>query len=342
MDYTTDFCGFSPLSQGIPARVTAVHRERLEVSCRHGRCWARVKSSEYCDGRETYPTVGDYVALEYLPQGDSRVLATLPRRTYFARRSPDPSQGAQAVAANFDYVLILQSLNQDFSPSRLERYLALAWESGAEPVVVLTKLDLTGDASRQLSLAQQAAPGVPVVAVSAKTGEGLKALGPYLQPGKTLVFLGSSGVGKSSLVNALAGQEVMATGGIREADGKGRHTTTHRQLLPMPGGYAIIDTPGMREIGLWAVEQGLDDAFPEVEALLGRCRFRDCTHGPEPGCAIQAAIRSGELEQARWLRYCRLKQEAKAADTKAELMKRKEDFYRHVAKEKKSRRKERW
>lgn len=332
----------TPLSQGIPARVTAVHKDRLAVVSEYGEGYARVKNASYYDGREAYPTVGDFVAMEYIPDGDSRILATLPRRTYFSRRSPNPTRGEQAVAANFDYVMIVQSLNQDFNPNRLERYMTLAWESGATPVVVLTKLDLVKDAWNQILRAELAAPGAAVHAVSARTGEGLEALAPYLQPGKTLVFLGSSGVGKSSLVNALAGEEIMSTGSIRESDGKGRHTTTHRQLIRLPAGFMIIDTPGMRELGMWDVSQGLEEAFPEVEALLGRCRFRDCTHTSEPGCAIRAAIEAGELAEDRWLRYSSLKQEAKAADTKAEIMERKTEFYRNVAKAKKNRRKEIW
>ncbi len=332
----------APMTQGIPARVTAVHKDRLAVVSEYGEGYARVKGSAYYDGKESYPTAGDFVELEYIENGDSRILRTLPRRTYFARRSPDPTKGEQAVAANFDYVLILQSFNQDFSPNRLERYMTLAWESGAVPVVVLTKLDLVKNPWDLILKAELAAPGAAVHAVSAKTGEGLQALAPYLQPGKTLVFLGSSGVGKSSLVNALAGKEVMATGAIRENDGKGRHTTTHRQLIYMPGGYMIIDTPGMRELGMWDVSEGLEEAFPEIEPLLGRCRFRDCAHSSEPGCVVRAAIEAGELEEGRWLRYIQLKREAAAADIKADAMRRKAEFFRELAKSKRSRHKEVW
>ncbi len=339
----TDY-GYTPaaLTQGIPARVTAVHKERFAIVSEYGEGFAKVKGSAYYDGKEPYPTAGDFVEIEYIENGDSRILRTLPRRTYFSRRSPDPTRGEQAVAANFDYVLILQSLNQNFNPNRLERYMALAWESGATPVVVLTKLDLAGNSLDQILQAELAAPGAAVYAVSAKTGKGLEQLVPYLAPGKTLVFLGSSGVGKSSLVNALAGTELMATGEIREADGRGRHTTTHRQLLKLPQGCMIIDTPGMRELGMWDASQGIDEAFPEVEGLLGRCKFRDCSHQREPGCAIRASIEAGDLEESRWLRYCRLKQESDASVTQAELLKRKADFFKSLSKSKRSKHKEVW
>ncbi len=332
----------APLSQGQPARITAVHKDRFAIVTEWGEGYARVKGSAYYDGREPYPTVGDFVAIEHNPTGDSRILRTLPRRTWFSRRSPDPTRGEQAVAANFDYVLILQSLNQNFNPNRLERYMALAWESGAQPVVVLTKLDLVGNAFDQILRAELAAPGAAVHAVSTKTGEGLGALRPYLQPGKTLVFLGSSGVGKSSLVNALAGTELMATGAIREEDGRGRHTTTHRQLLMLPQGCMIIDTPGMRELGMWDAAAGIGEAFPEIEPLLGKCRFRDCAHGAEPGCAIRTAIDLGELEEARWLRYCQLQRESDASSTQAEILRKKADFFKSLAKSKRSKHKEVW
>lgn len=235
---------------GIPARVTAVHKDRYAIVCQEGETYARLKTREYYGGFEAFPTAGDFVLIHYIPNGDSQIIATLPRKTYFARRDPDPGRREQAVAANFDYVFIMQSLNMDFNPKRLERYLTIAWQSGAIPVILLTKADLTPDYAEQLMAAEHVAPGVSIHAVSARTGFGLESLVPYLQPGKTVVFLGSSGVGKSSLVNALAGKEVMTEGGIREDDSKGRHTTTHRQMLMLPGGVMIIDTPGMRELGM--------------------------------------------------------------------------------------------
>ncbi len=295
---------------GITARIVAQHKERYELVCQYGHAFARLKTKEYYAGTELFPTVGDYVALQYIENGDSQILATLPRRSCFYRREPGPIPRDQAVAANFDWVFLLQSMNQNFNPARLERYLALAWQSGATPVIVLTKADLAEDPADYLRRAAQVAPGVELHAVSARRGLGLDGLSPYLQPGKTLVFLGSSGVGKSSLVNALAGEEVMTVSGIREADGRGRHTTTHRQLIRLPGGALIIDTPGMRELGMAEATEGLSETFSDVEQYLGRCRFRDCRHEKEPGCAVKAAIAAGDLDPARWERYRKLREES--------------------------------
>ena len=321
---------------GIPARVTAVHKDRYAIVCQEGETYARLKTREYYGGFEAFPTAGDFVMIHYIPNGDSQIIATLPRKTYFARRDPDRGRGEQAVAANFDYVFVMQSLNMDFNPKRLERYLTIAWQSGAIPVILLTKADLTPDYAEQLMAAEHVAPGVSIHAVSARTGFGLESLAPYLQPGKTVVFLGSSGVGKSSLVNALAGKEVMTEGGIREDDSKGRHTTTHRQMLMLPGGVMIIDTPGMRELGMWEVSEGLGSAFADVEQFLGKCRFRDCRHDREPGCAIRAAIESGELDAARWESYQNLSNEA---ESREDLLRRKQAFMKNVAKINKQRKK---
>ena len=300
---------------GIPARVTAVHRERFELVCEHGEIYGRLKASEYYD-REgaTFPTAGDFVLIDYNPAGDSRILATLPRKSFFSRRDPTPGRGEQAVAANFEYVFILQSLNHDLNIRRLERYLTQAWQSGAMPVVVLTKLDLAEDPQTSVRQIEEVAVGVDVYAVSAKTGEGLELLDDYLKPGKTLVFLGSSGVGKSSLVNALAGEALMVTGEIREDDSKGRHTTTHRQLICLKNGVMIIDTPGMRELGMWDVSEGLGETFSDVEALTHMCRFADCRHEHEPGCAVRAALEEGTLSPERWRSYQGLRSEARYVD----------------------------
>ncbi|MCI6728630.1 MAG: ribosome small subunit-dependent GTPase A [Clostridiales bacterium] len=338
----TDY-GFVPGSEsgpGIPGRVTAVHKERYEVVCEYGETGARLKAGTYYGGSADFPTVGDFVMLRYVPDGDSLILSTLPRRTFFSRRDPDRGRGEQAVAANFDDVFLLQSLNEDFNLRRLERYLTLAWQSGATPVIVLTKADLAEDYSGYLAAVGQVAPGVAVHLVSTKTGFGLEALQSCFRPGRTAVFLGSSGVGKSSLVNALAGEEIMSVGLIRADDGKGRHTTTHRQLLRLPGGAIIIDTPGMRELGMWAVSEGLEEAFPDVERFLGRCRFRDCTHTAEPGCAIRAALEEGELSQVRWDSYRSLQGEAKYAEDRASLRRRKEQWSKGVAKSRKQRNRE--
>lgn len=295
-----------------PARVTAVWKERFQLMTRQGEQFAHLKAKEfYYEAGRAFPTTGDYVLALPAP-GDWQIVETLPRKSFFSRL--DGWHGTeQAVAANMDVAVAVQSLNEDFSPKRLERYLTLAWNSGAQPLVVLTKADLPGDHSGQLAAARETAGDVPVLAVSARTGEGLDALSAYLTPGLTAAFLGSSGVGKSSLINRLAGEEVMATSGIRERDGKGRHTTTHRQLLLLASGLLVIDTPGMRELGMWDAAEGLSAAFPDVERYLGHCRFRDCKHENEPGCAVQAAIASGELSEERWKSYCQLAGESRAS-----------------------------
>ena len=304
--------------------VAAVHREQYEVLTRRGSSRAVLKASVYHLGEENYPTVGDIVRMDWQPAGESRITATMPRRTYFSRLDPSSfGHWEQAVAANFDHVFILQSLNHDFNLARAERYLTLAWQSGAQPVIVLTKADLVDDPTPQVSAAQGIAFGVPVLAVSVVTGQGMEELAQFLSPGKSVVLLGSSGVGKSSLVNALMGEETMAVGTIREDDSRGRHTTTHRQLLFLPSGAAIIDTPGMRELGMWDVSRGLGSAFADVEQWLGHCRFADCTHQTEPGCGVRTALERGDLSEERWLSYQKLRKEARFADDKDAYLKEK-------------------
>ena len=324
---------------GIPARITAHHRDRYEIVCQHGITHARLKTKEYYVDSQTHPTTGDFVMIDYNDKGDSLITATLPRRTFFSRREPGPIPRDQAVAANFDYVFIMQSLNMDFNPKRLERYLALSWQSGATPVILLTKADLVEDYWDYLTQTERVAAGVDIRVVSAHTGYGLERLNAYLQPGKTVVFLGSSGVGKSSLVNALAGSPIMTVNGIREDDSKGRHTTTHRQLIRLSSGVMIIDTPGMRELGMWDVSDGLGSAFADVEKHLGSCRFSDCKHDREPGCAIKAAIAAGELDLDRWESYRKLSAEAVDRD---EMLRRKQEWSKGVAKFTKQRKKEIW
>ncbi len=301
-----------------PARVTAEHRERYALVGEQGAFFGKLKKAEYFgeNAAETFPTVGDFVLIDHNETGDSRIVRTLPRVSVFER--PDPSYGRQrpqAVAANFDYVFIVLSLNRDFNDKKLARYLTLSWQSGAQPVIVLTKLDLRENGWEQMiSHAENAAFGAPVCPVSSLTGEGLDALKEFLQPGKTAALLGSSGAGKSSLINALAGEVLMKTGAVREEDARGRHTTTHRQMLCLPCGALVIDTPGMRELGMWDVTEGLGDAFGDITRLAEGCRFSDCQHEAEPGCAVRAAIESGELPESRLIQYRKLKKEARYSD----------------------------
>lgn len=335
--------GYTPalnLPEAAAARVTAVHKERYEIVCAQGICYARLKSGVYFyGGEQSFPTVGDFVEIQYNPSGDSLILRTLPRRSFFSRPDVFVNQWEQAVAANFDYVFILMSLNQNFNLRRAERYLTQAWQSGGIPVMVLTKLDLCADPDPLIRSAEAIAPGVSVCAVSALTGEGLPALAPYLKSGKTIVFLGSSGVGKSSLTNALAGEDLMKVSAIRQEDARGRHTTTHRQMLRLPFGILVIDTPGMRELGMWDVTQGLGEAFSDVEDFLGRCRFSDCTHTREPGCAIREAIDKGLLSRQRWESYQKLKREAHFSDDKGGYLRQKQAWHKSIARASRQRKK---
>lgn len=310
-----DLCG-----EGlIPARVTAVHKERYEVASEKGNTFAVLKRGEYQgkDTAEEFPAVGDYVSLRYEEAGDSLIVKTLPRTSRFSRSNFSGHAAGyvktvleQTVAANFDYVFLLSSLNHDFSVSRMERYLAMAHYSGAQPVIVLTKADVAVDAASKLQKAREIAAQTPIHMISAHTGEGLSELAAYFGKGKTVIFLGSSGVGKSSLVNALVGEEVMAVNDIREDDSKGRHTTTHRQMIFMPGGAIVIDTPGLRELGVvWEAEEGIAETFADVEDFMGRCRFSDCTHQNEPGCAVREAVEQGILSKERMERYLKLVKE---------------------------------
>lgn len=301
-----------------PARVTAEHRERYALVGEQGDFYGRLKSAVYFgeNSTEIFPTVGDFVLVDYNPTGDSRIVRTLPRTAVFER--PDPSYGRQrpqAVAANFDFVFIVLALNRDFNEKKLARYLTLSWQSGAQPVIVLTKLDLREPGyEAMIRAAEDAAFGAMVVPISSVTGENLEPLRALLQPGKTAALLGSSGAGKSTLVNALAGETVMVTGAVREDDARGRHTTTHRQMIRLPSGAMVIDTPGMRELGMWDVTEGLGDAFGDVSALAEHCRFSDCRHEKEPGCAVRAAIERGELPEVRLIQYKKLQKEARYSD----------------------------
>jgi len=329
-------------SDFIPARVTEVHRELYKIISQYGEGNARLKGSmlKNVEFTEKFPAVGDFILIKYNTQGDSIITKVLKRTSIFSR--PDYSGHGvgyvktileQVVAANFDYVFIMASLNYDFNMNRIQRYLTVAWQSGGVPVIVLTKADLLEDYTEQVSLVQKCAVGVDIVVVSAVTGFGLNRLASYMKPAKTLVFLGSSGVGKSSLVNALAGEEVMLVNTIREGDSKGRHTTTHRQLIMLTNGTMIIDTPGMRELGMWDIAEGLGEAFSDIEDLFTRCKFANCTHKSEPRCAVLEAIDNQTLERSRWETYLQLKREAKFTDDKAGYLKEKTTFYKKINKD---------
>ncbi|WP_422774201.1 ribosome small subunit-dependent GTPase A [Plantactinospora sp. WMMC1484] len=255
------------------------------------------------------PCAGDWVLVRNWPDQRLTVEIVLPRRTAIVRRTADKDSTGQVLAANADAAAVIEPLHPAPDVGRIERLLALAWESGATPLVVLTKCDLVADPAAVAADLARSAPGVEVLPVSAQRGTGLDRLRPWVAAGRTLALLGPSGAGKSTLVNALAGATVMTTQGVRGVDGKGRHTTTHRQLIPIPGGGAVLDTPGVRAVGLLDAAAGLDRAFADVAELVAACRFADCGHRGEPGCTVEAALRAGELSPRRWESWQKLQRE---------------------------------
>lgn len=282
-----------------------------------------------------FPAVGDFVLTEPESSGRAVIHALLPRKSVFIRRAAGPEGREQVVAANIDTIFICMSLNNDFNLRRLERYLTAAWDSGAVPVIVLTKADLCADPERFAAEARAAAIGTDVVLTSALEPEGYKKLLPYIQPGKTAALTGSSGVGKSTLINQLLGEDRQDTRGLRNDD-KGRHTTTRRELFLLEQGGLLIDTPGMRELGLWDAEEGLERSFSDIEDLAARCRFRGCSHTQEPGCAVREAIARGELSLERLQSYRKLKVENRYAEDAAGYLAEKKEKFKKIAKINKS------
>ena len=294
-------------------RVVQVHRDRYLVRNEQEELFCVLTGSlRY---RDEFPVVGDYVEITVNPYGDSLIQSILPRRTVFCR--PDRGGHAdgfvktmqvQPLIANMDYVFIITSLNHDFSINRIARYASMASAGGAMPVAVLTKADLCPNVAEMEEKAASLSGDLQVLSISAYTGYGLDRLRTYFTPGTTIALLGSSGAGKSTLINTLAGREIMRTGGIREEDSKGRHTTTHRELIELDGTF-LIDTPGLRELGMIDAEEGIAGTFSDITELISRCAFSDCTHRNEPGCAIRMAMEDGTLSRERWETYSRLEKE---------------------------------
>jgi ribosome biogenesis GTPase / thiamine phosphate phosphatase len=294
-----------------PSRVAVQHRGAYDVLTAHGELRCDVAGRLYDESASPaeLPAVGDWVAVQpRLDEHAGTIQAVLPRRTRFSRKTAWQATEEQVVAANVDVVFIVTSINEDLNLRRLERYLILARESGAEPVILLTKSDLAGDVDAAVEDVRSVAFDIPVHAVSSVTGDGLDAVRAHLGPGVTAALLGSSGVGKSTLVNELAGEELLLTREIRD-DGRGRHTTTRRELVQLPDGSLVIDTPGMRELQLWVADDGLEESFADVTSLFAKCRFSDCRHESEPGCAVKAALADGTLAPERWESYLHLQAE---------------------------------
>lgn len=302
----------------VPARVTRVDRGRLRVMIAAGAAEALPIPGLASDSREAACT-GDWVVLRRTPGGPSFVDAVLPRRTLLTRAVAGGESHAQPLAANADAIALVEGLDPAPSLSRIERLLVLLWETGATPLIVLTKADLVPDPWAVADEVAGVAAGVEVHVLSSATGAGFDALAPYVGFGRTLALLGRSGAGKSSLTNRLTGAD-LEVAGIR-ADGRGRHTTVRRELVLVPGGGAVLDTPGLRSAGLWSAEAGVERVFGDIEALTAECRFSDCAHAAEPGCAVQAALADGRLEQRRWESYRKLQREAEwiASRTDARL-----------------------
>lgn len=324
----------------IVARVVATHKDRYEIVCNNGQGFAKIKRGAFFDNPNSiYPTTGDFVLIEWNDTGDSMIYETLKRESSFSRTAASSdrnrelhSQHEQLVASNFDYVFIMQSVNNNFNINRIQRYLSLAWESGGIPVIVLTKSDLVSNIEDYINEIQDIAFGVDVYAVSCVTKDGIDDIKKYFSKGNTIVFLGSSGVGKSTLVNTLYGKEVMKTSEIREDDSRGRHTTTSRNLIMLPNGAMIIDTPGMRELGMWNADEGINKTFSDIDELIGLCKYSNCTHTNEPGCKILEAIENGKLSFERFEEYLKLKKESMYNTNSEDYLRLKKEKFKAISK----------
>ncbi len=318
LGYTDDVAGHARrfLEQGFSlARVTEENRESYVVKTATHEMPAEIsgKLRFTAESRESFPSVGDWVAVNTFDDETQAIIhAVLPRKTLIARKSAGQRTEMQLIAANVDIIFIVQGLDHNFNPRRLERYLVVAHESGATPVILLSKADLLSPQDLQTCKEEAAAvsAGAQVIAYSTETEEGVNQIKQLIGDGVTVCLIGSSGVGKSTLINTLAGEQLLETGDVREVDSRGRHTTARRQMVFLPGGGILIDTPGMRELGLWHAESSLDLTFPEIAELAEGCKFSDCTHTHEPECAVRAAVEQGTLDSNRYASFAKLRKEA--------------------------------
>jgi ribosome biogenesis GTPase len=305
----------------VPARVSKVMKEHSRIWGESGDGLAKVSGKLLFRAKSSgdLPAVGDWVAINS-EQSDKRgvIHHVLPRRTKISRKIAGRLVDEQVIATNIDTVFIVCALSQEFNLRRLERYVALVWDSGAQPVVLLNKADLCGDVPARVADAEFSAPGVPVHAISADNGAGFDALFCYLKVGQTAAFIGSSGVGKSTIINRLLGNEAQSTLPVREHDDRGRHSTTSRQMFALSSGGLVIDTPGMRELQLWDIETGLSAAFDDLDEIAVQCRYRDCSHQSEPGCAVRTAVEAGLIEPGRVTNFLKLRAEQAFLDRKVD------------------------
>ncbi|HMB90938.1 MAG TPA: ribosome small subunit-dependent GTPase A [Rhodothermales bacterium] len=300
----------------LPARVVRQDRQQYLVrSCARMHTAFLLGKMQYATSDPSrMPAVGDWAAIEAFDDEQAIIHAVLPRFSAFMRKEAGGRTRQQVIAANIDTVFLVSGLDHDFNLRRIERYLVQAASSGATPVIVLNKADLCDDVAARLAEVQQVASGVAVIVLSAQSGEGVEHLQAHIAPGQTIAVLGSSGVGKSTLVNRLLGADRQVTGAVREDDSRGRHTTSHRELFLLPEGGILIDTPGLRELQLWADASSLDATFVDIEALAAACRFKDCSHEVEPGCAVQEALATGDLDAERFQSYLKLRREIRYLD----------------------------
>ena len=305
----------------VPARVSSVSKGHLHVWSESGESIAKLAGKLLFAARcaSDLPAVGDWVAIGSRDSELAIVHHVLQRRTKISRKTAGRCAEEQIIAANVDTVFVVAALNHEFNPRRIERYVAMVWDSGAQPVVLLNKADVCDDVYTRVAEAECSAPGVPVQAISAAEGLGFEDLSNHLGRGRTCAFIGSSGVGKSTIINRLLGEHVQSTLPVREHDDRGRHSTTSRQMFRVLAGGLVIDTPGMRELQLWGAEAGLSSAFHDIDELARQCRYRDCNHQSEPGCAVRGAVESGTLDDARLTNFLKLRSEQAFLERKVDI-----------------------